>query len=109
MITKERTNPCQGFNEAICPICGKIFMPAVYHQYKDNRYFYCSWTCYNKRERPEDNSSRPVLQYTLDGEFVARHRNALAAADSVACTVKYLQKCLAGKIEKAKGYVWKYE
>ena len=33
----------------ICHKCGKEFIPAPYHIYKDSEHWYCKWTCYNHR------------------------------------------------------------
>jgi hypothetical protein len=39
----------------VCAICGKIFYPAVMHQYKKKHrgkvYIACSYTCYNVLEK----------------------------------------------------------
>jgi uncharacterized OB-fold protein len=40
--------------EMKCPKCGKIFVPAPYHAYKDGGKLYCSWTCYNHRNDKEE-------------------------------------------------------
>lgn len=32
-----------------CKKCGKIFIPAPMHIYKQGSKWYCSWTCYNHR------------------------------------------------------------
>lgn len=35
-----------GMPEHICPVCGKVFIPAPYHRYKDNDGLkVCSYTC----------------------------------------------------------------
>lgn len=35
--------------ETKCKKCGKNFVIAVEHRYKDGSKYYCSWTCYNHR------------------------------------------------------------
>ena len=48
-----------GFNlnqilpEKPCKKCGKIFIPAPLHVYKDRSKYYCSWTCYLHRKDKE--------------------------------------------------------
>lgn len=41
------------FNDIIkekkCAKCGKSFIVAIEHRYRQGRKFYCSWTCYNHR------------------------------------------------------------
>lgn len=39
--------------EKKCRKCGKIFIPAPLHIYKDKSRWYCSWTCYNHRNDKE--------------------------------------------------------
>ena len=31
--------------ERKCPVCGKIFVPAPFHVYKDGVMWFCKWTC----------------------------------------------------------------
>ena len=40
-------------NELICPVCGKSFIPAPMHVYRDKRCRkrVCSWSCVCKSER----------------------------------------------------------
>lgn len=38
-----------GFRTSKCGRCGKAFIPAPQHIYKDNGKSYCSWTCFNHR------------------------------------------------------------
>ena len=33
-----------------CPRCKKKFCPAPYHVYRDEKGYYCSWTCYNHKD-----------------------------------------------------------
>ncbi len=48
--------------EAICPICGKTFIPAVGHVYKDKRTYtnkrVCSWKCVCESERLKEAAKR---------------------------------------------------
>lgn len=36
--------------EVKCKKCGKLFIPAPFHVFKDYRGMYCSWTCFNHRK-----------------------------------------------------------
>ena len=40
-----------GLREMICAKCGKLFIPAVYHKYRDEKLkeWYCSYTCHQHR------------------------------------------------------------
>lgn len=33
--------------EKVCPECGKVFLPAALHIYKDGKKVFCKWSCYN--------------------------------------------------------------
>lgn len=33
-----------------CEKCGKVFVPAPFHVYKDGSKYYCKWTCFNHRK-----------------------------------------------------------
>ena len=39
--------------EKKCRKCGKKFIPAPEHRYREYSKFYCSWTCYNHRNDKE--------------------------------------------------------
>lgn len=39
--------------EKKCKKCGKLFIPAPMHIYKENSKYYCSWTCYLHRKDTE--------------------------------------------------------
>jgi hypothetical protein len=42
------------YRARICPVCGKEFIPAAMHVYKDrrpNHRFVCSWSCVCESER----------------------------------------------------------
>lgn len=46
---------CAYFETRKCKRCGKKFIPAPLHAYKEGSKYYCSWTCYNHRkDRPID-------------------------------------------------------
>lgn len=42
------------FRTAKCRKCGKEFIPAPFHVYKDGSKYYCTWTCYNHRKDKSD-------------------------------------------------------
>jgi hypothetical protein len=50
----QRRGGVQSIVEHICPVCGKIFIPAPYHAYheqKVNGKLVCSYTCENVTRR----------------------------------------------------------
>jgi len=55
--------------------------------------------------RPRSDS-REINQYTLDGQFIAKHRSL---TDAIRTTgVSNLRKCLIGERKQAGGFVWRY-
>lgn len=53
--------------------------------------------------------SKSIVQYTLDGNFVAEYPSAKEAERQTGMFNSYINKCLRGKLNKAYGYVWKYK
>ena len=39
-----------GIRTAICKKCGKEFIPAPMHVFKEGTNWYCKWTCFNHRK-----------------------------------------------------------
>lgn len=52
---------------------------------------------------------KPVLQYTKDGVFVARHESLRSAAESINGKHPNIYKCCNGIKKSMYGFVWKYE
>lgn len=50
--------------EEKCKKCGKNFIVQYGHIYKENRKYYCSWTCYNHRH---DKETTPKENYFENG------------------------------------------
>ena len=44
-----------GIKTVICKKCGKAFILAPYHRFREGSDYYCKWTCYNHRkDKPEE-------------------------------------------------------
>lgn len=69
------------------------------------------WTPERKIKQSIENiKNRPILQYTLDGEFVQEFRNVSEAVKAVGATTHTnIAKCARGIRKKACGFVWKYK
>lgn len=52
---------------------------------------------------------RPVLQYSLDGEFIKEWEYLAKAADYYNVDRSSLMRCCQGKFKKSAGFVWKYK
>lgn len=53
--------------------------------------------------------SKPVIQYTLDGEFIKEYYSIKSAAQEVDCNKSLIMRVCQGKKKTAKGYIWKYK
>lgn len=53
--------------ERICYECGKRFIPAPYHKYRDEQKWFCKWTCYNiYKIRKEEQKKRQIQKEQKD-------------------------------------------
>ena len=43
--------------EEKCAKCGKNFIVAIEHRFKEGGKYYCTWTCYNHRHDKEDKKA----------------------------------------------------
>lgn len=70
-----------------------------------------NWTEEKRKQSSLNNpKNHPILQYTLDGEFVKEYYNVSDAARSVgASTHTNIAKCARGVRKKACGFVWRYK
>lgn len=53
--------------------------------------------------------SKPVIQYTLEGEFLKEYFSIKSAAEEVGCNSSLIMRVCQGKKKTAKGYIWKYK
>ena len=94
-----------------CAKCGKIFLPAAYHRFRDDHGWYCSWTCFNHRAEGRTATKRVykrVLQYDEQGNLVREHGSASDAAEFTGFGLKLIQKACRNH-EPYKGFLWAYE
>lgn len=54
-------------------------------------------------------TSKPVEQYTLDGEFIAEYESCVEAANELGFAAGNIQRCAHGKRKTAHGYRWRYK
>lgn len=59
----------------------------------------------NKRQR----SSKPVSQYTLDGDFITNFPSAKVASEKTGANRSYITQCCKERRKSAGGYLWTYE
>lgn len=54
-------------------------------------------------------TSKPVKQYTLDGEFIAEYESCVDAANELELKAGNIQRCARGERKTAHGYKWRYK
>lgn len=84
------------------------------HELWKNPEFREKITSHCKNHKPPKNTKpsharKPVLQFTKDGEFVARFDCIRDAAKSVNGTIMKISNCCNGRSKSSKGFVWKFE
>lgn len=57
----------------------------------------------------EHPTSKPVVQYTIEGIFIAEYESCVEAADALCLKAGNIQRCASGKRKTAHGYRWKYK
>lgn len=56
--------------EIICPVCGRMFIPAPHHVYCEDYMTFCKWTCLTKYRRDKEKARKDraltTRHYTAD-------------------------------------------
>ena len=60
-------------------------------------------------KKKKRGNPKPVLQYTLDGEFIREWKSATEAAYSYRVTPNCITQCCQGKIKTAYHFKWSYK
>ena len=101
--------------ERTCPICGKVFIPAPFHVYKDGHgKYYCTWGCFNKYKprnlRSENhNGGRKRIkidQFTLDGVFIKTFISINNASEVSGVARSTIRDIIRGRTQPRK-YIFK--
>lgn len=65
--------------------------------------------CYWRGKTGDKNaSSKPVNQYDLNGNFIARHGGLTEAARKTGANHRNISRCCRGLLNKTRGYKWEY-
>jgi hypothetical protein len=59
--------------------------------------------------RKSTNRSKPVLQFTLEHKFVARHKSCRAASRATNVPFTSISASIKGRLVHAGGFVWRFE
>lgn len=60
-------------------------------------------------QRRVEKQSKPVLQYTLNGEFVNEYPSVMETARQTGILQSNISMCCLGKRKTAKGFIWRYK
>lgn len=118
MHEENDTNVCVEplpIKDFICPVCGKNFIPAPFHQYKVSHRRVCSYTCQLRGERNQMSQSKgappqkPVLAFDLNGKFLKEYNSPREAARAIKISEESVRQCCRGTHQSAGGFVFKYK
>lgn len=62
-----------------------------------------------KMRETKRSKMKPVLQYTLDGEFVAEYESQRAAQRQTGTNESHIGRCCRGECNYAGGFIWRYK
>lgn len=62
-----------------------------------------------KKPRKRSSKMKPVLQYSLNGEFIKEWESATIIAEHLGCNKGSIQSACTDRSKTAKGYNWKYK
>ena len=62
-----------------------------------------------KKKIRENNPSKPVLQYSKDGIFIAEYPSTQEAERQTGCYHGSICNCCKGKLKSTGGFIWKYK
>lgn len=97
--------------ERKCSLCGKLFIPAPSHRYRDKNKgtIFCSWHCFNHRNDNKPSTTIKAVEKCLrSGEIVEIYVSARVAAEQNNTDALYIREaCRSGRVFK--GYIWRYK
>lgn len=97
--------------EVKCQKCGKMFIPAPLHRYRDENGLYCSWSCYNHRNQKNHlRGKKPhkVVMCDRNGNEIQTFQSALKAAERTGYEYQSIQNACKNSTPY-RGYLWRYE
>ena len=62
----------------------------------------------HKKKIRENTPSKPVLQFSKDGIFIAEYSSLMEAERNTGCPNSNICKCCMGKRKSTGGYIWRY-
>ena len=62
----------------------------------------------HKKKIRENTPSKPILQFSKNGKFIAEYLSLMEAERNTGCPNSNICKCCMGKRKSCGGYVWRY-
>lgn len=62
----------------------------------------------SKNKMSKNRPSKPVLQFSKTGEFIAEYLSINEAERQTGCNHGHICNCCKGKLKSTGGYIWKY-
>lgn len=102
--------------EVVCHGCGKLFVPAPQHVYKEDDLLVCTWSCLcdlrRRKERTRKNRGRSdisaVEMLDLQGGHITFFPSARAAGDALGVDPAGIRDVCAGRQARSAGYRWRW-
>ena len=63
----------------------------------------------SKNKIRENTPSKPVIQYSMNGELIAEFPSVREASRQIGCHCQSICACCKGKYKSSCGYIWKYK
>ena len=69
----------------------------------------CHQDWYIEKQRYNQKHSKPVLQYSLNGEFIKEWRTISEAAREHNTSIQAISRCCNGMVKTSNSYIWKFK
>lgn len=63
----------------------------------------------NRNQKVADKNSKPVFQFTKDGEFVGEWKSAIDVERNLGYHQSHISSCCTGRLKFAYGFIWKFK
>lgn len=105
---------CTEIQDHTCPVCGRNFIPAPYHQFRVYGRRVCTWSCKLRGERegfaknPESLKNKPIAMFDRNGNHIRDFQNAREIELELHISVDCVRKCCRKETARAGGFVFRY-
>ncbi|MBQ9468651.1 MAG: hypothetical protein IJU52_06565 [Clostridia bacterium] len=96
--------------ELVCPVCGRVFVPAVMHVYRDEEGRpVCTWGCLCALRAGKGVRGKGIMQYSLDGRFEREWESVDQAAVAYGVDPANIRNCCRKQTKSSCGHVFRYK